>query len=588
MSSPSLAVLPILFQVACQRKPKRAQFMRPGAAGLIIGSRTSSAGGTRGRARVGLCGVLCAGIMVCGAWATGVEREGQPPVAEPVPENVQHSDRDSGTVLTSVPDAAAVLLSANALSDWVAAWKVPAEKPEGMVVTPAATVTLRLLGEVVGRGQDSTGDDSTLWRATERALAEASKRLPFDNDALSDVRRAEAARTMSISIEVADTLVPLRAETYDDIDAVVPVGISGVAGRLGERVEFAFPAGMLSGTGGPGESAAGIVGRLLRDPAKGIRIDERAQPKAVAELGVKLYRFDVQHVFKATPSDPGRFLYRGGRVVEVGSLNAAGLREFADGVATHLITRRWPGKERFGVRGAFDPVRGLHEPDIAPPPEQALVALALRGHGALGEAEPYKSSRLAADAVVVDLGLVTEREEAPWESVRGAALLLAALSDGAKGGASRLDNPEFAEAAAALNAVEKCAATIRANAAGEDALRALALAGGGGHAMTRRGLAVRPPRSSPPSWRSQRRRRSQRQCPGSFLRIGRPAAVKSTRCTPQSTRNSANWRSNSCCTPKTPARRDATSWAGWCSRAAGARPCLRRRVRGSWPGLRLC
>lgn len=491
MSSPNLAVLPILFQVACQRKAKRAKIEPGGVAGLIIGTWPGIAGGARGRASVGLYGVLTAGIMVCGAWATGVEWKGQPPAGEPARASTGASTDNSGTVLSGAPDAEAVLKSANMVSEWVGGWKVPAEKPTGLVVTPAATVTLRLLGDVVGRGQDSTGDDSTLWRATERALAEASKRLPFENDALSDVRRAEAARTMSISIEVAGALVPLRAETYDDVDAGVPVGICGVAGRLGERVEFAFPAGMLGGTGGPGESAAGIVGRLLRDPAKGIRIDERSQPKVVAEQGVKLYRFDVQHVFKSSPSDAGRFLYRGGRIVDVGTLNAAGLRDFADGVAAHLITRRWPGKERFGVRGAFDPVRGVHEPAIAPPPEQALVAFALRRHGALEDGEPCKSSRLAADQVVVDLAMVTEREESPWSTARGAALLVAAASEGAKGGASRLDNPEFVEAAAAARAVEQCAEALRVDGAGEDALRALALASGGarGDAATGRGAA---------------------------------------------------------------------------------------------------
>jgi len=476
MSSPSLAMLPILFQMACQRKAGGSEIASAGVEGLIIGTRGSKEGVRRGCGKVGLCGAMHVGIMMWGAVASGVETLRQPVAGG---ENAVVQAGPAGVDM-GMPDAEAVLRSSNLVADWVRGWKVPAEKPTGLVVTPAAMVTLRLLGEVVGRGMDSTGDDSTLWRATERAISEATKRLPFENDALSDVRRAEAAGTMSISIEVAGPLVPLRADTYDEVDTGVPVGLSGVAGRLGERVEYAFASGMLQGTGGPGESAAGIVGRLLRDPAKGIRIDERAQPKVVAEQGVKLYRFDVQHVFKTTPRDAGRFLYRGGRVIEASSLTGANLRVFADGLATHLVSRRWPGKERFGVRGAFDPVRGVHEPAIAPPAEQALVAFALRSHGALGEGEPFKSSRLAADQIVIDLASVTEQEESPWSSVRGSALLVAAVSEGSKGGMSRLDNPEFSDAAGVLSTVEKCAGAIGASNAGEDALRALALASGGG------------------------------------------------------------------------------------------------------------
>lgn len=490
--APSLELLPILFQRACQRKAPRANSGQPGVEGILIGTNVP----WEARARVGLRRTLPACIIACGLAASALAQQQQTPTTAPTtpaatPEKPAESPAPgapttqpptnptqpgSETVLQTLPDASAVLAASNQLADWIKAWKAPAEKPEGLPTTPAATVTLRLLGEIVGRGQDMTGDDSTIWRAATKALAEATKRLPFDNDALSDQRKREVSGSISISLEVAGVPVPLHADTYDDVDAMVPIGLSGVAGRLGERVEYVFPAGMLASATSPGDTAAGVVGRLLRDPAKGIRIDETAQPKAVASQGVKLYRFDVLHVYKTSPGDGGRFLYRGGRVVEQSTITATSLREFADGLATNLTARRWPGKERFGVRGAYDPVRNVHEPAIAPPPEQALIALALRRYGSLGEGEPFKTARQAADAVIADLASVTEGEEAPWATPRGAALFIAALAEGSK---SRLDNPEFTEAVSVLPALERCIVVVNGEQQREAVLRALALACGG-------------------------------------------------------------------------------------------------------------
>jgi hypothetical protein len=321
----------------------------------------------------------------------------------------------------------------NAARRWVSNWDVPEDPPTEGPRCAGVAVTLRLLGEIVGRGVDTSGRPDSLWRAARAALREAQQRLPIDNDALAEQRRRELASEVVLSVELAAELLPLRAATYDEIDATVSPGLDAIAVRLAERTEMIFPDSMLAGRTTPGDAAASLVGRLLRDPAKGLRIDRDAQPARVSERhGLSFFRVRVLHVRQASGQAAGLFMHRGGRVVETSELNAVGLRDFAQGIASHLLLRRWPGSEPFGLRAQYNPIADRFEAPIAGPAEQAMVVLALRRASQTPGIASDLAARCAeaASALETSLADLAKGETPPWEDAAASLLFLAVLPQG--------------------------------------------------------------------------------------------------------------------------------------------------------------
>lgn len=337
----------------------------------------------------------------------------------------------------------------NTARRWVSNWDVPADPPNTGPRCAGIAVTLRLLGEIVGRGVDTSGQPDSLWRATRAALREAQQRLPIDNDALAEQRRREIASEVVLSVELAAELLPLRASTYDEIDATVSPGLDAIAVRLADRTEMIFPDSMLSGRTTPGDAAASLVGRLLRDPAKGLRIDRDAQPARVSERhGLSFFRVRVLHVRQSSGQAAGLFMHRGGRVVETSELTAVALREFAEGLASHLLLRRWPGAEPFGLRGQYNPIADRFEAPIAGPAEQAMIVLALQRASRTPAISRDLALRCeeAASAIQISLAQAEKGETPPWEDAVGSLLFLATIPDGDP-------SPQLADA------IERCLAT---------------------------------------------------------------------------------------------------------------------------------
>src|SRR5262249_22969539 len=75
------------------------------------------------------------------------------------------------------------------LDSWIGAWNVP-EAPVKTALAGAASITLRLSGEVVGRstevaaGAGEARGDDLVWKCAKAAVAEAARRLPGEKDAL--------------------------------------------------------------------------------------------------------------------------------------------------------------------------------------------------------------------------------------------------------------------------------------------------------------------------------------------------------------------------------------------------------------------
>ncbi|QOI99184.1 MAG: hypothetical protein HRU70_01230 [Phycisphaeraceae bacterium] len=325
--------------------------------------------------------------LAAGVWAppSGPGRaEGQPPELPAFP------DFDGPKVqAAATPDAGAAIGAFNLARGWIDGWSVPEGAPdppgfEGVWGVWGVSVVLRHQGEVVGRGVviggGSVGGPGMLGRAVGSALAGARAARPVQDDALAEERRRVLAGELTLTLELAGGLVPLRERTYDEVDASLAPGLDGVAVRRGERVEAVFPGSMLSGQASAGDSAAMLVGRVFENAARGLRVDPEAQPGVLREReGVVFSRFRTAHLTQAEPGGPPIFLYRGHRVIRTWEVTGAELERTAAGIAAHLARRV---DESGAVRGTYQATLDRHEPELAPVAERALVAYALGRHEA--------------------------------------------------------------------------------------------------------------------------------------------------------------------------------------------------------------
>lgn len=354
------------------------------------------------------------------------------------------------------PDAASALGAFKTVSAWARKGNIPKTPPAtGIPSAPASAVSLRFLGEVVGRGTDASGGPTTLWRSASLAIAEAEKKLPVGAgaDALEEKRRAEVLRELTVSIEIAGSLVPLRAATYDEIDASVNLGVEGIAVRVGEKTLAIFPASMIVQGTSPGDAAASLVGSVLNDPSKGLRADPEAQPaKLTLRDGVAFYKFASAHIVQQSATGLPQFATRGGHLVPEGDMTAKAMREFASGLAGHLMGRLWPGPEQFGLRGNMRLTTAQHDPQIAPPAEQAMIALSLRRYSGTKGVPTVEAARAfaACDDVSEKLANVEKGEREPWGDPLSSMMFLAALDQ-------RCYDVDFKPSEKLAQAAEECA-----------------------------------------------------------------------------------------------------------------------------------
>lgn len=311
-----------------------------------------------------------------------------------------------------------------AVEDWLRSWSVPETWEANGVDASGAAVTIRLAGQVVGRGADAHGPGS-LQRAARRAIGEAANRLPIPHEALTDAAAAELAAQMTISLELAGTLVPISPDRYTDAAIELAPGLDGVAVRRGERVEAVFPATMLATGMTAGRAMASLVSAVTDDAALAL-----VEPAKLREShGLRFYRFRTVHLAQPGPGRPAIFLHRGGRVVPVRELGTVeGLRGFADRLASHLVARREAVDAATPIAGTYEPVRGVYEPPVADAADTALAALALLKYAAAEGVAPERAEAASTAAAGMLAALAVTRPdlaEAGSDPLAAAAAFLA-------------------------------------------------------------------------------------------------------------------------------------------------------------------
>ncbi|MCC6677372.1 MAG: hypothetical protein IT436_09525 [Phycisphaerales bacterium] len=364
---------------------------------------------------------------------------GQPRPPGPANPTPLAAERLADPSAPPAPDRAMAIYSI--VEPWIRQGAVP--QNAGAESLAGAGITLRLAGQIVGRGVDAGGDTAALARAVRSAVDEAALRMPIEKDALREEAMAEARQRLCISLELAGPLIPYAPRLYDQVDLEVQVGLEGVAARQGERVAAVFPATMLASNSGPGDALAAAIAQVTGDPTLAIRAAADSQPAAVSKKhGLTLYRFKVTHLAQTGPGRPPMFLFRGGKVVPASEIDSEMLSAFADGLAHHLLGRKWPGDEPLGLLGTAWPAQGKYEPLTASSIERALVALALQRYLERGGARvaPGTEARKSIDELID--GLLRSIAASHLDK-RDASAATAALCEpvmlARRGGAERFD-----------------------------------------------------------------------------------------------------------------------------------------------------
>jgi len=229
-----------------------------------------------------------------------------------------------------------------AVDGWVRQLEVvsDAAKNPALPRVRAASVSLRLAGVLLSRGQgfaDDADTTSALSLAAASAISAAKSRLTETNAGSG----AEVAPRLTISLELADALVPLNIATYAAADTSVRVGVEGVAARKGDQIAALFPEEMMLNADAPSDALARLAARLADDPTLAIKIDPRTQPPQITKShGISFYRFRVTHLAQPSAERPPTFLQRLSVEVPSGDITAPGLRSLGDRLAAWL--RREP------------------------------------------------------------------------------------------------------------------------------------------------------------------------------------------------------------------------------------------------------
>lgn len=356
-----------------------------------------------------------------------------------------------------LPSPAEAMATFHQIESWIRAWSV-AEQGGDLPAVSAASITLRLNGSLVGRGTamtaSPTGDPRVIQEAVQQALDEATVRMPVERDALFEEALRRMAPSITISVELAGELVPFSPEEYADATMAVAPGLEGVAVRVGERIDGMFPGTMLTNGTEAGSALAATVSRLTGDPGLGLK-----RPSELTdEIGAVFYRFRTLHLAHPRTATPPIFLHRGGRTIERAELTSAGLREWADGMADHLISRARFGPEIIRASGTFNPITGASEPVFAGPGEQALIAFSLVQYSQMPGVETLRAreARYIAEMLLQTLASADEGERDPLTSPAAVATSWVALSRlqitaADADGEARTGRPQLAEFQARIN-----------------------------------------------------------------------------------------------------------------------------------------
>ncbi len=310
------------------------------------------------------------------------------------------------------------------VDQWVRQWdsSVSDSQPHKYTV---AIVTLRLEGRILARGQAISQDpsDQLLQVATRSAIAKAKAKLVDTNDALFDEQHADLISRITITIQIADQLIPISRSELDLPGFGYTPGTLGVAVARGDELAVAGPESILILNTDMTQRAIALA-NSLGDQAAGALLTATQ----LTERGFQFYRFEPMVLSQTAPTEGASFLDRGGRVIEDAQVSPANLKVLASKIAKHIASRQWPGNESYGMMGTLDPITRRCESNFASPFDQALTALALLRYSTVASGSNAQAAQTLGKHLLDELSQIEPTETAPWENPISASMTIIALS----------------------------------------------------------------------------------------------------------------------------------------------------------------
>lgn len=350
------------------------------------------------------------------------------------------------------PEAGPAIAAFNQVESMVREWRTADDGP-AFPSCRAASITLRLGGEVVGRAaevaQTEEARAGVVLAALRAALADAEPRLRIPRDALYESTRRDLARQLTVSLQLAGEFIPIQPKDAAEAMAMVEAGVEGVAARLGDRTAAVFPERMLTTQSEPGATLASLVGRLAQDPILAVE----PLSKLARDRGAVFYRFRVTHLAQASPRDTPVFLTRCTKYIPLTQLDEQSLRLWAERLAANLLSRPWTSDGKYGLAGTIDPISGRSLSPHAGPYEQALAAYAIMSFRGIANAQWRDINTPQVDAwlenIARHLAALEPEETDPSADPAAAAMVLLVLerllvqppSGSVSGGEKSMVNP---------------------------------------------------------------------------------------------------------------------------------------------------
>lgn len=310
---------------------------------------------------------------------------------------------------------------------WVRDWDVPSVDDPAIesVEVSAAIVTLRLDGKVLGRGSSANFELSSrvIWEATKNAIQRSNSKLDGDRDAMWDAYIESIASRITITLEIAESIVPIPESELGLPGFGYTPGVLGVAVSRGNRLMVRGPESMLIQNTDMTQAAMGLANALAGDGSVVLMT-----PEELIGIGYSFYRFEPVVLAQPEVSMGAAFIDRGGRVVGKDEISVRSIDIMAGNIAKHLMSRKWAGVEGHGLMGTLDPVTGKSASPFASAFEQAMSAYALLKFGMHGDSQLHRESFIAGKDILRDLAAVEDGEVAPWESETGSCMAVIALS----------------------------------------------------------------------------------------------------------------------------------------------------------------
>ncbi|MGA1709169.1 MAG: hypothetical protein ACO4CI_10830, partial [Phycisphaerales bacterium] len=294
---------------------------------------------------------------------------------------------------------------------WIDALEVPEATSENAKVPLegvfAAGVVLRLRGQVVAMGEDSSADAGMLRRAVGRALADLAATVAGD---LPAALRAELGASIALELDLCGEPVPLSGSPCETAADFIEPGRDASALRRGETWHLATPGRLLAA------NLAGTPQQTLRRLAREAELPAAEVKELAAFDSIGLYRLPVLRLVQDSPGTPPVEAVRFAAAVPLSAIDAESVDSMSEAmlarlddwmVATRPASDATEGQTEFaneaipaslGLRGDYDPIADRHRPLVASPFEQAMVALAL---ARLADASP--KHRAAANTLLTRL-----------------------------------------------------------------------------------------------------------------------------------------------------------------------------------------